>query len=108
MAAADPGVFRNSRRADTAAAALCWIVGKANGVFDQYWGSRGDMLVKDLMGWFGLTGSPSNRAARLLRAVGVEDRWSAIWNALGDPGLLVSRERASILLRRKEMEQEGR
>ena len=41
VAAADPGVFRDSTRADTVAAALCWIVGKANGVFDQRWGSHG-------------------------------------------------------------------
>jgi len=66
------------------------------------------MLVKDLMGWFGLIGSPSNRAARMLRAVGVDDRWFAIWSALGDPDLLVSRRRASILMQRELVEQQGR
>ncbi|HUU61404.1 MAG TPA: DUF6398 domain-containing protein [Acidimicrobiia bacterium] len=108
VAAADPGVFQGSGRVNTAAAALCWIVGKANGVFDQRWGSHGSMLVKDLMGWFGLIGSPSNRAARMLRAVGVDDRWFAIWSALGDPDLLVSRRRASILMQRELVEQQGR
>jgi len=108
VAAADPGIFRDSGRVDTAAAALCWIIGKANGVFNQRWGSHGSMLVKDLMGWFGLTGSPSNRAARMLRAVGVEDRWFAIWNALGNPDLLVSRQRASILKQRESIKQKGR
>ncbi len=107
VAAEDPGVFRGSGRVDTAAAALCWIVGKANGVFDQGWGGHGSMLVKDLMGWFGLTGSPSNRAARMLRAVGVEDRWFTIWNALGHADLLVSLERAAILTHREEIEQRG-
>jgi hypothetical protein len=108
VATADPGVFRDSGRADTAAAALCWIVGKANGVFEQRWGGHGSMLVKDLMEWFGLTGSPSNRAARMLRAAGVEDRWFGVWNALGDPDLLVSRQRALILKRRELIEQKGR
>ncbi|MFH1329210.1 MAG: DUF6398 domain-containing protein [Actinomycetota bacterium] len=108
VAAADPGIFRDSGRVDTAAAALCWIIGKANGVFDQRWGSHGSMLVKDLMEWFGLTGSPSNRAARMLRAAGVEDRWFAIWNALGDPDLLVSPQRALILRQRELIQQQGR
>lgn len=107
VAAADPGVFRGSGRADTAAAALCWIVGKANGVFNQGWGSHGSMLVKDLMGWFGLTGSPSNRAARMLRALDLDDRWFSIWNALGRTDLLVSGERAAILTHRKRSEQRG-
>ena len=66
------------------------------------------MLVKDLMKWFGLTGSPSNRAARMLRSVGVEDRWFTIWSALGDPDLLVSRQRASILTQREPIEQKDR
>jgi len=105
VAAADPGVFGGPGRADTAAAALCWIIGKANGSFDQRFGRHGSMLVKDLMGWFGLTGSPSNRAARMLRAVGVEDRWFSIWNALGNTDLLVSHERASILEHREQIEQ---
>src|SRR6185312_6583742 len=33
-AAADPNIFRRRGRAETAAAAVCWIVGKANGLFD--------------------------------------------------------------------------
>jgi hypothetical protein len=107
VAAADPGVFRGPGRVDTAAAALCWIMGKANGVFDQKWGGHGSMLVKDLMGWFGLTGSPSNRAARMLRCVGVDDRWFAIWNALGRTDLLVSHERTAILAHRERIQQRG-
>jgi hypothetical protein len=65
------------------------------------------MLVKDLMGWFGLTGSPSNRAARMLRALGVDDRWFAIWNALGRTDLLVSHERTAILAHRERIDQQG-
>jgi len=107
VATADPGVFRGPGRADTAAAALCWIVGKANGVFDHRWGGHGSMLIKDLMAWFGLTGSPSTRAARMLRAVGVDDRWFTTWNALGHTDLLASHERAAILAHRQEIEQRG-
>ena len=34
LATADPDIFRRRARADTAAAAVCWIVGRANGLFD--------------------------------------------------------------------------
>lgn len=66
-AAGDPEVFRRRARTDTAAA-VCWIVGKANEAFSQ---SGGGMRVKDLMAHFGIRqASISQRAATLLRAGG--------------------------------------
>lgn len=66
-ASGDPAVFRRRARADTAAAAVCWIVGKANELFTP---SGGGMRVKDLTAYFGLRGGVSQRAATLLRAAG--------------------------------------
>ena len=55
----------------TAAAALVWIVGKANDLFEQ---RTGGMQVRDLMSHFGLgQGSISQRAATMLRAGGFRD-----------------------------------
>ncbi len=107
VAAADPGVFGGTGRTDTAAAALCWIVGKANRAFDHGWGKHGSLLVKDLMEWFGITASPSTRAARMLRAIDVDDRWFSIYAALGDPALLVSSERRAIIEHRGQREERG-
>ena len=69
VAVGDPAVFRGKGRVDTAAAAVCWTVGRANDVF-TLWG--GGPQVQDLMAFFGVRGSPSQRAARLMRAAGIE------------------------------------
>src|SRR4051794_15402925 len=61
----DPGVFRRGR-ADTLAAAACWLVGKANLRF-----GHDGLTVQQLMAHFGRTGSPSQRGAALLQAIGV-------------------------------------
>lgn len=67
-AEADPGIFRGRGRSDTAAAAFCWIVGKANRLFSPY-----DFTVKELAAHFGLgQGSFSGRGKRILQAVGVD------------------------------------
>ena len=68
VADGDPNIFRRRGRAETAAAAICWLVGKANRRFP--WG---DLQVKDLMAWFGLgAGSASQRSAPMLAAIGVD------------------------------------
>ena len=48
------------------------------------------------MAWFGLTGSVSQRAEPLLRAIGAEPE-TGPWTSLGDPRLLVARRRAQII-----------
>ena len=61
----EPEVFRRTGRAETAAAALVWIVGKANDLFEQ---RTGGMHVRDLMSHFGLRqSSVAQRAATMLR-----------------------------------------
>ena len=98
VARAAPEVLRRRGRADTAAAAVCWTVGKANELFSS---SRGGMRVKDLVEHFGLAqGSVSQRAATLMRAAGVGPGHGhyAAWDvSLGDPELLVSLRRRRII-----------
>src|SRR5262249_20351908 len=66
-AAEDPEIFRRRGGAETAAGAICWIIGKANELFTA------QMQVKDLMGCFGIRqGSVSQRSEALLRAIGVD------------------------------------
>jgi Domain of unknown function (DUF6398) len=90
-AASDPQIFRRRGRADTAAAAICWGIGKANDLFS------GGMLVKDLMGHFGMgQGSVSQRSEPLLRAIGVDPHQYGAMN-LGSPDYLTSARRVKIL-----------
>jgi len=92
----DPAVFRRRARADNTAAAVCWIVGKANHLFDS---GAGGMQVKDLLAHFGVSGSVSQRATTLLRAGGFPtDHYGEI--RLGSPDYLVSARRRSILTQR--------
>lgn len=97
VARGDPDVFRRRARADTTAAAVCWIVGKANDLFVP---SGGGMKVKDLMAHFGLRqGGVSQRATTILRAGGFStDHYRGV--DLGTPELLVSSYRRTILERR--------
>ena len=94
-----PEVFRRRGRADTAAAAVCWTVGKANGLFSRH---LGGVRVKDLMGQFGLArGGLSQRAATMLQAAGIAEGTFQPWDVvLGDATLLVSPHRRRIIERR--------
>jgi hypothetical protein len=95
VAAGDPAIFRRKARANTAAAAICWIIGRANDLFS--YSGRG-MLVKDLMSGFGITqGSLSQRGATMLRAAGIDDQQYSADLRLGSPRFLVSRRRARII-----------
>ena len=96
----DPGVFRRRARADKAAAAVCWIIGKANGLFQLY--GLG-MYVKDLAAYFGVTGA-SQRANVFLKAAGVAaphdyaPHLYPLWDgAVGRPDLLVSKRRSDLV-----------
>jgi hypothetical protein len=92
VAAGDPAVFRRRGRAESAAAAVCWIVGKANSLF-----RTSGMLVKDLAAYFGLPGGGvSQRATTLLRAGGFEtEQYGGM--VLGSPDYLVSARRRRII-----------
>ncbi len=90
-AATDPEIFRRRSRAETAAAAICWGIGKANDLFN------GVMLVKDLMAHFGMSqGGVSQRSEPLLRAIGVDPYQYGAMN-LGSPDYLTSGRRERIL-----------
>lgn len=88
IASGDPEIFR--RKAAARTAAVCWIAGQANNSFQ-----RQGLYVKDLMAYFGLTGTVSQRAEVLLRAVGADWRYGG--HDLGDPELLVAARRAELV-----------
>jgi hypothetical protein len=95
VATGNPDVFRRRGRSDTAAAAVCLLVGKANDLFSA---QRGGMSIKKLMEHFGLSqGSVAQRAGSLVKGTGIplRDRYSDI--TLASPALLVSTRRRHIL-----------
>jgi hypothetical protein len=101
VASQGPEVFRRKGRADTAAAALVWTVGKANDLFEQ---RTGGMQVRDLMSHFGLgQGSVAQRAATMLRAGGFRDDTYIV--RLGSPDYLVAARRRRIIKMRDNYRQ---
>jgi hypothetical protein len=91
-AAGDPHIFRRRSQARTAAAAICWCIGKANNIFPDR------MLVKDLMGHFGMgQSSVSQRSEPFLRAIGVDPHNQFGEMNLGSPDYLTSARRERIL-----------
>jgi hypothetical protein len=65
VAGGNPDVFRRKGRADTAAAAICWMTAKANDLF-SYHGTT----AKELGEWFGVGSNPGARAQTFLKAGG--------------------------------------
>jgi hypothetical protein len=102
VASREPEVFRRKGRAETAAAALVWIVGKANDLFEQQ--RTGGMQVRDLMSHFGLGQSTvAQRAATMLRAGGFRDDTYIV--RLGSPDYLVAARRRRIINMRESYRQ---
>jgi hypothetical protein len=96
-----PEVFRRKSRAETAAAGLVWIVGKANDLFEHRTGS---MQVRDVISHFGLgQSSISQRAATMLRAGGFDDNTYDV--QLGSPDYLVAARRRRIITTRNRYRQ---
>jgi hypothetical protein len=93
---ADPQIFRRRSKDETAAAAVVWMVTKANDSLEPY---HGGLTAKRLLGWFGISGSVSPRAATMLRALGVPRRRDT-GIRLGTPRYLTAAARASIVERR--------
>lgn len=73
VAAADPQIFRRGRD-ETAAAAIAWLVAKANHSLSAH---HGGLTAKRLVGWFGVGGSVSQRAETMLRALGLPPRYDS-------------------------------
>ncbi len=95
LARRGPEGIRRPGRAETAAAAVCWIVARDNLLLG---GSTGQVYAKDLMAHFGLTGSPSGRAGSLLRAAGLERAFLG-----AEVDMLVSSRRHRILEQRQRL-----
>lgn len=93
VAAGDPAIFRRGSRADTAAAAVVWTVGKANDLFSA---RTGGLTAKEALAWFGVSASVSQRAATMQRALGVEAQ-PAHDVTLQSPRYLVASKRAAIM-----------
>jgi hypothetical protein len=99
LAAGDPATFRRRGRVEALAAAVCWIVGKANAAFDP--GSEGPTLqVQEMMEHFGVKGSVSQRSERLLRAIGIEPDTRFVAMNLGTTRYLTGQRRSAILAAR--------
>lgn len=95
VGAGDPAVFRRAAAAHTAAAAVCWIIGKANRLL----GWDAGLEVQELTAHFGVSGSPGQRASTLLKAAGINPHQYGGMD-LGSPRYLVSERRAAIIAQR--------
>jgi hypothetical protein len=95
-AVGDPAVFRRKSSPVRGAAAVAWVICRAN----ESTGSWSGLTVQDLLAWFGLKGSVTQRAAPLLRANGVDPYHLYGVMALGAPDLLTSAARATIIAKR--------
>lgn len=95
-----PQVFRGTGSARTAAAAMCWAVGKANLSFLRTH-PRLDRVVrvKELMAHFGVGAGASQRAASMIAAIGGVSVPSVM---LGDADLLIAARRSEILQKAEE------
>lgn len=94
VATNDPPIFRRRSRDDTTAAAIVWVIGRANRIVSTW---EGGLPVGDLMDHFGLSGSPSQRAQTMLRAIGVDPHRQYGGMDLATPLLLTSERRAELL-----------
>jgi Domain of unknown function (DUF6398) len=102
VASGDPAVFRRKARAETAAAAVVWIAGKANGLFESLPGRR--LQVSDITAHFGIGQSTvSQRAATMLRAGGFRVDTYAV--QLGSPDYLIADRRQWLIEQRDRYRQ---
>jgi len=96
-AVGDPAIFRRKASPQRGAAAVAWVIARANDTVGGYWSG---LTVQDLLAPFGVTGSVSQRAEPLLRANGVDPHRLYGSMKLGVPDLLTSRKRAAIVQHR--------
>lgn len=89
VAVGDPAIFRRRSKDNTAAAAVCWVVAKANRELPH--GESGPMLAS-----LGVSGSVGQRAQPMVAAVGAP-RFSSYNAHLSDPRYLTSSERARLI-----------
>ena len=95
VAVRDPKSFSGRSKPRTAAAALCWLVGRANESVGY-----GGLQTQELMGWFGLKSPPVARADSIRRALGL-DRLT--WpGALGSARYLTAARRMALITSRDQ------
>lgn len=94
VAQGDPSIFRRKGASRTAAAAVCWMIGRANDSFNPYVPGR---RTKDVMAFFS-TASASQRAEPMYRVLDVARDAPYV----GDASLLVSGKRTSMIRWRDE------
>jgi hypothetical protein len=96
-AVGDPAAFRRKASPVRGAAAVAWVICRANDTVGAY---SSDLTVQQLLAWFGVKGSVSPRAEPLLRANGVDPHRLYRAMDLGAPDLLTSKRRADIIASR--------
>jgi hypothetical protein len=98
VAEGNPSIFRRRGRAETAAAAIVWLVAKAN----RRVGYGGDLASKDLLDFFGV-GPVSQRSEPMLAAIGVNpyDRGDVL--DLESPVYLTSARRRQLIAERDRL-----
>lgn len=99
VAAGDPAIFRRRSRDDRAAAAVAWVVCKANDTLEPH---SGGLAATELVGWFGVDGSVSQRAATMLGAIDLPGMHAGDMR-MGTTRYLVSAARAEIIERRDRL-----
>jgi hypothetical protein len=101
VAAAEPDRLVRGRP-ETAAAAVCWIAGRANRVFEG-----GRPSVKELLAFFGVgANTPTQRGNPMLRALGVQPGPFQEIN-LGSPAFLTSARRRELIDARERLDGSG-
>ena len=90
----DAKVFTRKSSPVRGAAAVAWVITTGNRTAGVW---SAEMTAKDLLAHFGVTGSVSDRAGTLMRAAGIPTGHATSSIELGDPGLLVSARRRSLV-----------
>ena len=100
----DPKVFARKGSPVRGAAAVAWVITTGNQTAGVW---SAEMTARDLLAHFGVTGSVSDRAGTLMRAAGIPTGHATSSIELGDPGLLVSARRRSLMQSRDKTLAEG-
>ena len=100
-----PELFRRKASPVRGAAAIAWAICRANETAGDH---DSPLTVQELLSWFEVKGSVSQRAEPLLRAIGVEPQPGYGPPRLGTPDLLVSGRRAAIIAQRDHLLAETR
>ncbi|MGB3374805.1 MAG: DUF6398 domain-containing protein [Microbacterium sp.] len=97
IARADPHTIVRGKPLNTAAA-ICFIIGHANGQFNRHARDRLTFTIKDLLTFLGVKNPPNDRASGLLHVLGINYyEWQETGYPLGDAELLIAARRAELI-----------